>query len=290
MPPILGNVISRVEYQTIFLMVLKKEQEIYFKKQIEMLENGLELPYTDPLASASPFIDDKTKLLKSRGRIGYNMKSQRNIEFLQEHSEHYNIILPSRGSFVKSYLLEIHQKYNCASERFISIVRQERFFMTSPVRIGKSAISRCLRCVKRRALNTKLSTPVGNLPSYRIPSGTDPNHNLPWNCIMFDLKGPLSVINDVFKLKNSKKEQKKNKEENHENLSKVERIKLYIIVFTDCLTRASILDYVDRKSYASVKDAFVRFINTCGKPNLVISDSDSAFKAMSRDYKVSEIQ
>ena len=142
------------------------------------------------------------------------MKSQRNIEFLQEHSEHYNIILPSRGSFVKSYLLEIHQKYNCASERFISIVRQERFFMTSPVRIGKSAISRCLRCVKRRALNTKLSTPVGNLPSYRIPSGTDPNHNRPWNCIMFDLKGPLSVINDVFKLKNSKKEQRKNKEEN----------------------------------------------------------------------------
>ena len=58
-PPILGNIISRVEYQTIFLMVLKKEQEIYFKKQIEMLESGLELPYTDPLARASPFIDEK---------------------------------------------------------------------------------------------------------------------------------------------------------------------------------------------------------------------------------------
>ena len=58
-PPILGNIISRVEYQTIFLMVLKKEQEIYFKKQIEMLERGLELPYTDPLACASPFIDEK---------------------------------------------------------------------------------------------------------------------------------------------------------------------------------------------------------------------------------------
>ena len=47
---------------------------------------------------------------------------------------------------------------------------------------------------------------------------------------------------------------------------------------------------VDRKSYASVKEAFVRFINTCGKPSLVISDSDSAFKAMSRDYKLSELQ
>ena len=109
-------------------MVLKKEQEIYFKKQLEMLESGLELPYTDPSACASPFIDGKTKLLKSKGRIGYNIKSQRNIEFIQEHNVHYQIILPSRGSFVKSYLLEIHQKYNCASERFISIVRQGRFF------------------------------------------------------------------------------------------------------------------------------------------------------------------
>ena len=103
-PPLLGKFISRIEYQTIFLTVLKKEQEVYFKKQIEMLENGLELSYADPLACASPYIDQKTKLLKSKGRIGYNMKSKRNIEFIQEHSEHYQIILPSRGSFVKSYL------------------------------------------------------------------------------------------------------------------------------------------------------------------------------------------
>ena len=52
---------------------------------------------------------------------------------------------------------------------------------------------------------------------------------------MFDLKGPLSVINDVYKLKNSiNKEKRKNQEKNSENLSTVERIKLYIIVFTDC--------------------------------------------------------
>ena len=52
---------------------------------------------------------------------------------------------------------------------------------------------------------------------------------------MFDLKGPLSVINDVYKLKNLiNKEKRKNQEKNSENLSTVERIKLYIIVFTDC--------------------------------------------------------
>ena len=59
-------------------------------------------------------------------------------------------------------------------------------------------------------------------------------------------------------------------------------MKIYTIVFTDCLTRASILDYVDQ--------AFVRFINTCGKPSLCISDADSSFKAISRDYKLADVE
>ena len=96
-------------------------------------------------------------------------------------------------------------------------------------------------------------------------------------------------MNDTFKLKNSKKERKGNKIGNEENLSKVERIKIYVIVFTCCLTRATVLDYVERKSYEAIKEAFVRFINTCGTPSLCISDADSSFKAISRDYKLSEI-
>lgn len=101
-----------------------------------------------------------------------------------------------------AYLLDVHQKFNCASEKFVNIVRQERFHMTSPVRVGKSAIHRCMKCIKRRSLQFKLSTPVGNLPSFRIPSGMDPHHNKPWRTIMLDLKGPVSVVNDTFKLKN----------------------------------------------------------------------------------------
>ena len=34
----------------------------------------------------------------------------------------------------------------------------------------------------------------------------------------------------------------------------------------------------------------MRFINTCGKPSLCISDADSSFKAVSRDYKLSDIE
>ena len=225
-PPVDGNIIGRIEYQTVFLMVIKKEQEFYFKTQIEAINNKKELPHSDILANVAPFIDDKTGLLKSRGRIGYEMKPHRDEEFLQQHTEHYNIILPSRGSFVKAYLLDVHQKFNCASERFVNIVRQERFHMTSPVRVGKSAIHRCMKCITRRSLQFKLSTPVGNIPSFRIPSGMDPRHNKPWRTIMFDLKGPVSVVNDTFKLKNSKKERKGNKMGNEENLSKVERIKI----------------------------------------------------------------
>lgn len=132
--------------------------------------------------------------------------------------------------------------------------------MNSLVRIGKSASLSSFTCVKRRALGTKMSTPVGNLPSYRTPSGTDPNHNRPWNCITFNSKGPFSVINDAFRLKKFKKGNEKESRGKWKKLSTVERIKLYIILFTDCLARASILDFFDRKFHSSVKKACVRLI------------------------------
>ena len=40
-PLLLEEVISRIEYQAIFLLIIKKEQETYFQKQIEMLEDGI---------------------------------------------------------------------------------------------------------------------------------------------------------------------------------------------------------------------------------------------------------
>lgn len=95
-PLLLENFISRIEYQAIFLLIIKQEQETNFQKQVEMLEDGKELPYPDPLADAAPFIDEKTGLLKSKGRVGYDMKPQRELEFVQEFSEHYLIILQSQ--------------------------------------------------------------------------------------------------------------------------------------------------------------------------------------------------
>ena len=96
MPPVAGDIIGRIEYQAVFLMVIKKEQEFYFKTQIDAIKEKKELPHSDILANVAPFIDDKTGLLKTRGRIGYDMKPHRYEEFLQQHTEHYNIVLPSR--------------------------------------------------------------------------------------------------------------------------------------------------------------------------------------------------
>ena len=54
-----------------FSIVIKKELEKYFRKQIKMIKDGKDLPRTDVLASAVLFIDERTGLLKSRGWIGY---------------------------------------------------------------------------------------------------------------------------------------------------------------------------------------------------------------------------
>ena len=38
MPPVAGDIIGGIEYQTVFLMVIKKEQEFYFKPQIDAIK------------------------------------------------------------------------------------------------------------------------------------------------------------------------------------------------------------------------------------------------------------
>lgn len=107
---------------------------------------------------------------------------------------------------------------------------------------------------------------------------------------MYDIKGPLSIVNDTFKLKHKKGDKKAPGKKNDDKLSRIVRIKIYLIVFTCCHTRATILDYAEKKSYALLKDSFVMFINICGRSSLIISDADSSFKAVPRVYRLKDIQ
>ena len=63
-----------------------------------------------------------------------------------------------------------------------------------------------------------------------------------------------------------------------------------MVVFTCVLTRHSTLDIIENKSYEAVKNSFVRFINRRDTPSLCISDADSSFKALSRDYVLEDIK
>ena len=123
-------------------------------------------------------------------------------------------------------------------------------------------------CIKPRSMENKLSVPIGNLPSYRLPSGDDREHNRPYNVVFWDIKGHLSIINDSYKTANKKKLKEKNTNQ------EIQRVKVYVIVFTCALTRHSTIDMIEDKSYESVKNAFVRFINRWGNPAMCVSDSD----------------
>ena len=111
MPPVAGDIIGRIEYQTVFLMVIKKEQEFYFKTQIDAIKEKKELPHSDILSNVAPFIDDKTGLLKTRGRIGYDMKPHRYEEFLQQHTEHYKYYLAIPRKYCKGLLIRCPSEF-----------------------------------------------------------------------------------------------------------------------------------------------------------------------------------
>ena len=105
-----------------------------------------------------------------------------------------------------------------------------------------------------------------------------------------DIKGPLNVVNDTYKQQSKQRIQRKNAGYSTENNYEPTYVKVYVIVFTCALTRHATLDIIENKSYEAVKNSFVRFINRWGTPSLCISDADSIFKALARDYVLEDIK
>ena len=66
-----GPSVSRIEYQTTFIVLLKLSQEKAYRTQMASIMDNKMLPYEDTLKNVEPFINEETGLLQARGRIGF---------------------------------------------------------------------------------------------------------------------------------------------------------------------------------------------------------------------------
>ena len=101
--------------------------------------------------------------------------------------------------------------------------------------------------------------------------------NRPYRTVYYNIKGPIKV-NDDRKFKKVKKKQSKDDDEDED-----QALKAYILSASCALTRHITLEVTEDRSYESIKLAIRRLFYERGTCRIMISDMESAFKAIEKD-------
>ena len=225
------HLVDLTAYCATFLFVLHIEQQRHFADQISVLAVHETLKYSDLLASASPFYNSKTQLMHMGGRIGMGGSGRRDMEFLEENSTHYKLVLPHKSPLTGALILNIHQRNQCCSPAFARTVLNEQFYLPRATSTVKMVTRKCTACALARSSLKRIEPPTGNVQNFRIPRPAGDECNRPYTVCYYDFKGPLRV-NDDRRFKPTKK--KKAKEPTDEF---GQQLKVYILSVTCALTR-----------------------------------------------------
>ena len=137
------------------------------------------------------------------GRIGMGASGRRDMEFLQNHSTHYKLVLPDKSQLTKLVALNAHQRHQCASPAFVRLILNEQFYVPRATATIKSVLSKCTVCLLVRNSLNRIEPPTGNVKAFRIPHSPEENgeSNKPYRVTYYDFKGPNRVRNDTsFKI------------------------------------------------------------------------------------------
>ena len=278
------------DWKTLALyMFIEAAQRKYYPLEAKTLENGGKIQHKHNLTPMDPFLN-QIGLIQLKGRIGYNVQDMRNQEFLEEHSTHYPLLIPNKGRLTYLVIMETHQKTLCSTATWTENALREDFYMEKMYQTIKKTTLRCYQCIKKRSLKNRMESSVCNLPGFRIPKELLGEHNRPYNIVMWDIKGPCKLRDDIYARVEGKIKRGKRQKRDVGGLTLPENrfVKAYILTITCVLTRHNFLEVIQYKSYIEVKAAFTRFICQYGAPSLAISDCDPAFKALSRDMDSGE--
>ena len=101
--------------------------------------------------------------------------------------------------------------------------------------------------------------------------------NRPYRTVYYDIKGPIHV-NDDRKFKKVKKKQNEDDDDEED-----QTLKAYILTASCALTRHVTLEVTEDRSYEAIKLAILRLFYERGTCRIMISDMESAFKAIEKD-------
>ena len=178
-------------------------------------------------------VEDENKMLRCIGRL-------ENSDF--DESARKPLILPKEHEFTWLVIKDCHIKVHHSGLKGSLAELRSRYWVPKRRQTVKKQINRCVTC-RRVGGKSFNSPPTASLPEFRV------RETFPFSKVGIDFAGPLYV---------------KSKERKME--------KVYIALFTCCVTRAVHLELVEDLSSQTFRRALRRFLSRRGTPALIVFD------------------
>ena len=159
------------------------------------------------------------------------------------------VILPRKHKFTRLVVEECHQRVHHSGVRATLAELRSRFWVPRGRQVVKGILGECVTCRKLTGKPYN-APPTAALPDFRVKEAP------PFSRVGVDFAGPLYV------------------KEKSGQMGKV-----YIALFSCCVTRAVRLELVEDLSAAAFRRCLRRFIARNGTPVLIVSDNAKTFQA-----------
>ena len=191
-------------------------------------------------------VGEEGGILRCGGRLG-------NSDL--EISARNPILLPREHKLTEMIVRDCHDKvHHCGVRATLTEVRT-RYWVPKGRQMVKRVLGRCVTC-KRLEGKPYGSPPVAPLPDFRVREAA------PFSKVGVDFAGPLFIKGTNGSMN-----------------------KVYIALFSCCVTRAVHLDLVEDLSASAFLRCFRKFTARRGTPSLMISDNAKTFKATAKTLK-----
>ncbi|CAG9124118.1 unnamed protein product, partial [Plutella xylostella] len=236
---ITNNFITYAERNNALLLLIKNEQEIYFKDDIAALRANRSV--SSELKGLNPFLDVRGIL-----RVGGRLQNSA-LPYSQKHQ----IILPKNSKIVQLIVENEHKKLLHAGQKHVLSSLNMRYWIINGIRIVKRYIHRCVTCFRFKGVTAKQL--MGSLPADRLHASR------PFEKVGIDFAGPIMI--------------------KQSRVRSVITTKGYIAVYVCFVTKAVHLELVSDLTTDTFLASFKRFSSRRNCPSEVYCDNAGTFKS-----------
>ena len=183
----------------------------------------------------------------------------------------YPILLPRSHCFTLLVVRRAHQRVQHSGVKDTLTEVRSRYWIPQGRAFVREYINHCVICRRFSASHYK-PPPPPPLPDFRV------KRSAPFSAVGVDYAGPLTVKQTVLTSSTACLKGGRNAYTSYS-------VKIWVCLFTCCVTRAVHIELVTNLSSNSFLDCFKRFVSRRGLPSLIISDNGTTFQSAAKTLR-----